>query len=496
MLAAATAIAGCQGGATIGSGGGPTPVTVGTSSPTPIGATPSPTPVGATPSPTPFGATPSPSPSAAVTGAIYHPPSNGDTFAMGGTLMYTYARPNQYPTPEPTSTSFATVAQTITVTNPVGFNGNTNAVDFAISETDSQTAPDTESFSETYANYYAFSNTSVTGNFLNLGSTETDTDSGYTTTTQNGPNDQLADILPETKGATWSNMAGRTITFNDGYGETGTTTYNNDGSYNGTITYPDQNPPSPNPTGSQLTNVATLVTKTDGSASYNTPRLGTALQYNYQFTFAAPTVSGPSGTITETEVIPPAVGSTAGPTTSTTSIPNWMPASVPGSLASETDVDNGPSALPSPCAVGSAYAASTPNQIVQTKTSVDPLNGELDTATTTTYDLVNVGPICVILHDVQTDYYDLTGQNGVGYFLGVPQQITTLDETLYLQSETLQSIARRPDARAIVASHFGLANASSRASMLRFKQRMRRLIAGARGPSRFTSSRSFRGILQ
>jgi hypothetical protein len=412
---------------------------------------------------------------------------------MTGTLLVTYDRSNQYPTPEPTSTTFDNVTQSVAVTNPAGFNGSANAVDFKITETDSQTAPAPQTFGVTLDHYFEYSNSMATGKFLDLGYTSVD-DSNYQVTVTNGSNDMLADILPETTGATWSNMAGRTIATNDGNGVTTSTTYNDDGSYTGTTTYQNYMP-SPNPTGSQLTNTATLTTKTDGSATYNTPRLGTAREYNYVYSLGAPSASGSAGTITETTTIPPAAGSTAAPTTSTTAIPNWMPASVPGSLASETDIDNGPASLPSACAVPASLAG-TPNEIVQTKLAVDPLNGELETTTTTTYDTANVGPICVIVNDVQTDYYDFSGQNGVGYFSGTPQQTTTVNETLYLSAETLKSIARHPEAqqRLAFARSVNIATAQARISVARIAARTRRLSAAALGQHN-RSFRSFRGVL-
>ena len=356
--------------------------------------------------------------------------------------------------------------------------------------------PTTQTFSDTLDQYYQFSNTIVTGNFLNLGYTSTD-DTGYMVGLTTGPNDQLADILPEAAGATWSNMAGRTATTNDGMGQTSSTTYADDGSYNGTITYPNLNP-SPNPTGSQLTNMATLTAKIDGSALLVTPRDGLDLQYNSTYTMEAPTASGPSGTITVTTMLAPAAGSTAGPSDTSTTIPNWMPAMVPGSLSNETDVDNGGMGLPSQCSAASAIAATTPNQIVQTKTNVDPLNGVLDVTTTTTYDSATVGPLCVILHDVATEYYDLSGANGSTYFEGAPIQVTTTDETLTLSAETIDAIKRHPESRNRYAAmrSVNVAMAQARIEVAKTKARLRRLDAIHRGISTHEAFRSFRGVLK
>jgi hypothetical protein len=505
---AATIFAGCGSGATVG----PSPIGLSPTSPpgataTPTlapgvtpsptlapGVTPSPTPTstlkpGATPSPTP---TPTPTPTSSPTPLpdTYHPADNGDSFTMAGTLLVTYDRANQYPTPEPTATVFDTIVQSIAVTNPGSFFG-TSAVEFAINETDTQTAPTSQTYAESLNEYYQYQNTPERGDFFDLGYLSTD-DNGYMVTMQNGANDQLADELPEATGQTWSNTAARTVNTNDGNNETSTTTYNDDGSYSGTITYPNAMP-SPNPTGSQLTNYATLQANSDGSATFTTPFIGTAFQYDTVYQLSAPSAAGSSGTITETTTIPPEVGSTSSPTTSTTSIPNWQPAT--GGLASETDVDNGPQPLPSTCPVP-ATLAGMPNQIVQTKNSVDPLNGELETTTTTTYDTLNVGPICTIVHDVQTDYYDYSGQSS-GFFSGTPQQITTLDETLYLSAESLDTIARHPEvkSRYAMTRAVNFATVQARIDVARTKARMRRLALAHYG-KKHPSYRSFRGLLK
>ena len=488
VLAAATIFAGCgSGGATIGSN--------------PISTTPTPTPVfslapGASPTPTAPatlapGATPSPTPSPVVTGNVYHPGDNGDQFSMNGTLLVTYNRANQFPTAEPTSTTLDTVAQSITVTNPASFQG-TSGVEFAISETDNQTAPAPQSFTETIDQYYQYSNNMVTGTFLNLGYTLTD-DTNYTVTQVNGTGDQLADKLPEMTGASWTNNAARTITTNDSNGETSSTTYNADGSYTGTVTYQNLNP-SPNPTGSQLTNTANLTANVDGSALLVTPRDGTELQYNSTYQLEAPTASGPNGTITENTTLAPAAGSTSTPDATTTTVPNWMPAMVPGSLTSETDVDNGPVALPSPCAAAASISGS-PNQVVQNKTNVDPLNGVLDVTTTTTYDTANVGPVCVVYHDVATNYYDLSGANGAFYFFGIPLQVTTTDEVLTLGQESLQTIKRHPatNSRTALMRSVSIALGQGRLEAAKIKTRQQRLDSLVRHRSFRDTLRTFPG---
>ena len=482
-FAAATIFAGCgSGGATVGSGGsgGPNPVSTVTLAP---GTTASPTLApGVTPTPT-----------SGATAAVYHPSDNGDTFAFNGSRSVTYDRSNQYPSPEPTQTVFDSVTQSVAVTSPATFDGNSNAIDFKISETDVQTVPAMQTTTDTLDTYYAFNGTTTTGDFLSLGSSEL-FDDGSSASVTNGPNDRLADILPETAGKTWSNMAGRTEATNDNEGTTSTTTYADDGSYTGTITYPYQSDPTPNPAGT-LTDYATVVAKSDGSGMLTTPLIGSALQYDSTFTFSAPSAAGAAGTITETTVEAPATGSTAAPTTSTTAIPNWMPATVPGSLYSETDIDNGPTALPSSCPVPTGYSATLPNQIVETQNAVDPVSGFLDTTTTTTYDTLVLGPVCIVVNDVLKQYYDFTGQNGFGFFSSVPQQITTTNQVMYLQLESLQSIARRPDVRTLVERSAHVAVAQARFATRRAALRVSRLVAAAHGKHRFSSQPVRRGAL-
>ncbi len=397
----------------------------------------------ATPSPTP-----SPSPSAAVTGAIYHPPDNGDAFAFVGTLTTTYARPSQFPTPEPTQTAYATVSQTVTVKNPATFNGNTNAVDFNDVETDAQTAPAQQTTSTTTDAYFTFSNTIVSGNFNELGFTATQ-DNGYTVTVTYGSGNGLVDKLPESPGQTWSNTPALTTSATAPDGTTSQETINTDGTYTESFVYPNVG---------AVSNTAMAQTSLDGSASYVTPDEGTLDGSAQSYTITAPSAATSSGTITETTSVQPSpVASGATPTVTTTTIPNWIPSGYLGeALATEADIDNGATTVPASCALPAQFGTSA-NQIVQTKNSLDPMFGEFETETTTTYDMQTIGPVCTIINDVTTDYYDFSSQSvqtkETVNFEGTPQQITTIVETVALQSETLDSVARHPQtaARTIAA---------------------------------------------
>ncbi len=487
-LAAAAAFAGCGGG---GASVGPAPVSAPTNAPataTPVGAAP--TPVGTTPTPvratpTPVGATPTPVP--VSTAAVYHPATNGSTFAFAGTLNVTYDRSGQYPTPEPTQTAVFAVTQSIVVRNPASFNGNGNAVDYRNSETDQQTAPAPQSKSITIDNYFRFSGTIYSGNFNFLGFTSVD-DVGNQQSLANGTGNGLADILPETS-QMWTNTAAATVTGSFVDGTSLNQSIAGDGSYNETVTYPSAS-------GSGNPGMATIKSNLDGSGTYNTPRRGTQAAYNYVYSVMPPTGDG-TGTITANTVVPPAAGSTASPTPVTTTIPNWMPAGVTGkALATETDIETVNATIPMACAVPSSFGTSG-NQLVQKKLRVDPMFGQIETTTTTTYVIPNVGPACVQIADVLKMFYDFTGQNGVGYFRGdVPQQTTTIAETLGLSSEGLASSARSPQARTATALTMALrvsvAQARIMAARYTERQTLLRTLANPR-----TTSAPFnnRGVL-
>jgi len=497
VFAAATIFAGC--GAGTSSGGGPTFVSPATSSP--VGsptssphATSSPvstatsSPVGTapvtTPSPAPgttaVGATPVPGSTTQPgnTAPVYHPANNGDASQTTGTLLTTYQRPDsaplagaQTPDPQPTQTSFDTVTQTTTVTNPGGtFDGNSSNVDFRTIETDQQTAPAPETFSDTVDDYFAFSDTIYTGNFSNLGFTSTD-DSGYAVTYTFGSGNGLVDVLPEVAGASFTNNAAATIATSFTNNESSMSTYAADGSYKETVNYPNVNASGP-------TTTQTVVSNLDGSGSINTPFVGTVFSGNQMFAVSAPSAAGPSGTITETTTQQAEAPSTAAPTVKTTSIPNWIPTGYIGTaLATETDTNMGATNLPTAaCPVPSSFA-STANVLVQTKNAVDPMMGTFETTTTTTYVIPNVGPACVVLDDVQTVYYDYSGQSGFTLFSGTPQQITTVNETVYLTAQQLQSAARKTSSRTQLARTFvgRVAMAQARIATIRRKQRTLRL---------------------
>ena len=469
-LGLGTLVACGSGGATIGS----SPISSGGGTGTGVGATPSPgTP--AVPSATPSGG-PTATPSAVVTGAIYHPPDNGDAFSFTGTQTTTYSRPNQFPTPEPTQTAFETVSQAISVTNPATFAGNTSAVDFHDVETDAQTAPAEQTTTTTTDAYFAFSNTIVAGHFNELGFTATQ-DNGYTVTVTFGNGNGLVDILPESAGTSWMNSPAISASASAPDGTTSQETINADGTYTEHFVYPNDG---------AVTDTAMATASLDGSGTYLTPDEGTLDGSGQSYTISTPSAATSSGVITETTTVEPSPSASQTPTVTSTTIPNWIPAGYLGiALANETDVDNGPVTVPAACGIPAQYGTSA-NQLVQTKHRLDPLFGEIETETYATYVMQTVGPVCTVLNDVTTDYYDFTSQSvetkETVNFEGTPQQITTIAQTIGIQSEILDGIARRPQ----TARRTATANLGARVSLVESRVIANRAIRHLKAMRSFT----------
>ena len=159
-----------------------------------------------------------------------------------------------------------------------------------------------------------------------------------------------------------------------------------------------------------------------------------ANQYsNFNFTFGKPTATNPS---TITFQIRRLNGAPA-----TRTIPSWIPAGTT-QPSTETDVDNGAVPYAAACNVPAKYGTSG-TQIVQTINRVDPALGNLETLTTKTWVSNGVGPVCIQMTDAVSTFYDFTGQNGnFAIFFSnnaKPIQLTTISETLTLQSAMVQN---------------------------------------------------------
>jgi hypothetical protein len=394
--------------------------------------------------PAPGVVTPTPSPNA-------RPAASGSAFTYTGTLTQTFTTlgipqpspsPGASPLPTPTpmvGTTTLTVTQKITVANGQSFAGQSGLVDFTTGETDAGPQATTTQTSDAYVAYVPNA-TRVNGTDVTLVGVTTKTSNGVATTTTNAAGNGVFDELPEVANARWTPSAARTQTETDPSTRNSTATYAADGSYQENITFPEGNS-------------ASVQAQPDGSSVYQTPVVDNAgkLQ-NSTIAITAPSGGEINGEWTFSFVHTPV--------TQAWTIPVWYP-SVPPVLASDTFVDAGASPLPAACNVPSAYAAATPNKIVETKVRLDTVFGELETLTQTSYVASPYGVLCTVVHDDLETYYDYSGQAGYVVYVGpVPFESTIVDETLALQSASLAPSSATRSAASAGAPAFAVPNGS------------------------------------
>lgn len=311
-------------------------------------------------------------------------------------------------------TTAAQVSVTTTiVTNGASFGGRQNLTQLHATETD-KTALQTIAV---VTDQYVSCPLSGSGDYRAAGFTSTDSNATTLTITY-GAGNGLLDILPESSGSQWQNDASLTSAEVDADGQTTDTTINPDGSYSQTAHFPD---------GTQ----STAVENSDGSATYSFPFGGPNAGPNDTISVGTPDPNASGGPVIPIVVQAPSA------TPEPVNVPDWYPPG-PLVLSSETDQDQGGSALPAACAVPAAIATSG-TKIVRTTTRLDTIFGELEQQTITVYTVAGVGVVCSVINDVLNAYYDYTGQGVL--FNGVPQQITTFAETMGLQSLTLRHAA-------------------------------------------------------
>jgi hypothetical protein len=342
------------------------------------------------------------------------------------------------PNPTDTETINTAVTQAITVSTP-----GPSQYDFHVVETDVlNNGLKTSTVTSDEAYNYVVSGAATDVEFTGYTSTNSD---NVADAAAIGTGNGLVDILPEVSGPILpANNAAETMTESDPDQAAMQRTIAADGSYT--------------ETGNDAVGIPTATTENaDGSGSYEFPFLEPA---DSSYTVSAPS-PGPSGGPDQINIVltVPAnlVGNPAPDATPAAipvgPIPVWYPE--PVVLSQQTQTDNGTVALPATCNVPASLTKSA-NQIVQATTTVDPVFGETDVNTTTTYTEPGIGAACITLSDVVTQYYDLSGQTqgfsqGDLGFQSTPFQTTTTTETLGITSATvlgLTSIGRSPQVAA------------------------------------------------
>lgn len=398
-------------------------------------------------------------PTAAPTNNSYRPspsPRETNLYMFTGFIVQNFVRPpvtiSPIPSPNPTvsATFVSTVTTNYTVTSGNSFNGVSNLTDFSGSETDTGVYGQLNLVGIKSDTYYLY--TPGSGGTTNVSTVGMQTErlvgtpDQVTFKTVYGAGNGLIDVIPEPSQTgqsvpiTPANNAAMTTTETDPDGQVTTRTINPDGSYTEQTTYPDG------------TN-ASAVVNSDGTGAYALPLLG----ITPDSTVVVGAVSG--GQIPITVTYAPGVAG-PGQVVNNLTVPDWYP-QTPPNLSQETYVNNGPKALPNPYPTPSPLA--TPgacflgfdlqgvplthiqqkpysNQLVQTITKVDPVFGEIETTTTTTYVTQGIGATCWEVLDVVNQYYDYSGQTVfLPYFQGTPVQTTTTDVTIGLGQATINN---------------------------------------------------------
>jgi hypothetical protein len=361
------------------------------------------------------------------------PAASGDAFGYSGTMVQTFVRApvgagSVTPSPNPTNSQTLTTAvkQAVTVSTVATFAAVTNPFDFHVAETDTLNGG-LETSTVTSDEYYTYTPSGANTTISFAGSNVATSD-GSTFLTVIGAGNGLVDVIPEAVGTlSPANGAAETVTETDADGSTNTRTVNADGTYTANGTFADGT-------------TSTAVVNADGSGSYTFPLL---IPAESEYSVSAPQ----SGNITiTTDFNSDLLGGGAEPPPFT--VPVWYP--LPFVPSQESIVDLGVASLPASCGVGSKLTRKAPDEIVDTKTTVDPVFGELDTTIDTSYDERGVGVACVVLTDTLSQYYDLSGQTQYTLsFSNAPFQTTTTTETLGITSATvlgLSSVARSSDA--------------------------------------------------
>lgn len=339
------------------------------------------------------------------------PATNGDTYAYSGTFTQEFDR--ALPSPMPTATASQSVTQTVSVKGGQTFQGQSNLFDVVSAETDTSSLQTVTSQSDTFV---GFSSSSLPAQYLEYGSRWQDEMGNSISYVYATP--RILDQLPEKSGNTWTNSAAASIDENESVGSTGSAftsqlVYNADGTYSETSSYP------PGYFGiSSSSQRGVVVENSDGSGNYSVPIYGAG-----DVVFGAP-VNGQ---------IPYSVYRQASPAPTDTplvtgTIGAWYSAPA---FYSETNVDNGQTAVPAACNASSAFGSNA-EQLVQTTSRLDTVLGYTESTTTTTYLVTGYGAVCIQMSDVTTSYYDFQGDS-LALFYSHPYQITKISETLGLQ---------------------------------------------------------------
>lgn len=391
--------------------------------------------------------TPSPSP---------YPQLDGAAYTYAGTLTQTFVSypevvPPGSPSPEPTSVTVTNVTQQITLKTNQTFNGTSGLTDYHNAETDAL-ASGLKTTTSTTDTYETVTQSTPVAQLQNYGSQYED-EAGDTMTTAYVPQ-RVEDEIPETAGAQWSNGAGAQIEEaiagdSGGSPVTVARTVTNAGNYTENTTYPaGYSAPS-------YTGVGQIQENSDGSGSY--AWVSEAEPITIEYSVPVPQASG-------SPLITVGVFANLDPTAAEAPVESFSLASWYGptpAFYNEIDKDLGSTAVPAACGLSSSLPQ-TATAIRETIDTLDTIVGYTEQETQTTYVANGYGPICTQLSDTQQAYYSFTGDQAFVFATLTPLQITTISETLGLQTSTSSTSAAK---RALLASTSGAATPNFAAAL-------------------------------
>ncbi len=369
--------------------------------------------------------------------------NSGISFDFTGALtrsdFYNYPAAN----PLPASTASADIAQNVKVTTVDNPFGPGSVFDYHNVENDAYTL---QTLLFTTDSFYQLKTTVSPKQLLLLGSNTVDDQKNKTSIVYTTP--QIVDQIPESAKQAWTNNPAGTLKIAYANGNATDRLTNANASYNerdtyvtiGADAYPQVNMSTAmHPDGSAQ---IVFVFNEEGRAGYPSKSV------TYTFLMSKPQSSGIK--LKASIYTVPATG-TPSPSPSPAAF-GVAPAWFKTPLYSETNTDNGPTVIPSSCEVSPAFGTHA-RQIVKTVHSVDGAYGTIDDTTTTRYDVVDFGAVCVQISDVNNAFYDFsladfTNQAPLQFFsfataLSQPLISTTITEQLTLSTHGLTSSSGR-----------------------------------------------------
>lgn len=363
-----------------------------------------------------------------TTGTVLTPPpptiASNAAASYSGTksVSYSYGFDFDYPQPGPTATAAATTLNyTVSANVSVGSSPypttapSAKLVDEHVAETDSGNLA-ANTF--TTDSWVSLASNNGSYNEMLYGQTQqqpTSANLPVVTTFYGAP--QVLDELPETNGASWSNVPTSTVAYRYASGDAGTRTVAQNG------TYTDQEQIGPTNGGGTVA----LTENSDGSGSMVGPYGNGEID---SILLSAPSSSQLTITLNFSQFAQQYYGA---PPQQTIADSVWYPYASGISFYNEADTVTAGASLPSGC-LPNPYGTSA-TDVKRTITQLDTVVGYIETTTLDSYD-VDGFPVCLATNDAQNYAYDMQANTPYIILIGTQPNIETVttNETLAIQN--------------------------------------------------------------